>query len=338
MVDFQRANSFDAVIEQVCEGTSGTLFEYEHLAFQNFQSYIEFRLEREERFFDSWYARVGESSDFLDLVGLFATEWDESGFKSAFEDCDDVSYLDALKFARDVMKYRRNEIIEEGIKNAEADTRGAYVKVSDEDVLSSIASMYNFPGESDAEAKEIVRDGLEELQEDLDSFQSILEADLQGSEDVVVERNPFSEMSIAEFVGAILSEEVEIIENEIAEYGFEPRIGDVEIGDVFVYGSPYVESAIEGFDGSDQSARVFQTVLQVTDVFTVERNGAEVQNFEYEIVKMDDRLLKAYPGHFVAGEEMPLGPSHQDQLYCPVGDWEQVATDVAVEDSEYGSF
>lgn len=338
MVDFQRVGSFNAVIEQVKSDVSGTLFEYEYLAFHNFESYIEFRLACEERFFDSWYARVGEMSDFRDMFGLFVKEWDESEFQDAVVEADGISYLDALTFARDVMKYRRNEIVEEGFENADADSAEIFVNVSDDDVLASIVSMYNFPGQSEGEAKETVREELEELQEDLDSFRSAIRAEvMSGDDDISIDDEPFVNMSIAEFVGAILSEEVEIIEAEIAEYGFEGRIGEIEVGDVFVYVTPYVESAIDMLEGDDSEARAFQTVLKVTDVFPVEKNGVEVQNFEYEVVKMDNRVLRAYPGHFVAGEGIALGPSNQEKLYRSSGSVEGVDTDVLLEDIEYES-
>lgn len=338
MVDFQRVSSFDEVVERVKEDTSGTLFEYEHLAFQNFQSYIEFRLECDERFFDSWYARVGEMSDFRDMVGLFVDEWDESEFRDAVASAEGVSYLDALKFTRDVMKYRRNEIVEEGFETVDAESDEIFVNVSDADVLSSIASMYNFPGQSDAEAVETIQEELEELQEDLDSFRSAIRAEvMRGDGEVVIDDDPFSDMSIAEFVGAILSEEVEIIESEIAEYGFESRIGDIEVGDEFVHVTPYVESAMDMLEGDDSTARAFQTIIEVTDVFMVEKDGVEMRNFEYEIIKKDDRLLEAYPGHYIGGEQMPLGPEQQEKLYRPIGEGSKIATDVLLDDIEYNS-
>lgn len=202
MVSFSRVDSFEELLSDVKAQNEGTIFEYEYLAFENHREYIEFLIESDELFYDSFVARLGRSQDVRELFGerefmeeFFSNALDLNqggtatvqnsmggtvsnpvGFLNRLVEQDelcielqdsgtDVTFLDGLKFARDILKYRRNRIVEAG---------------SWEQVMDDIVEVYNFPGCTEEEARDEVLDVLAErrsnLVESVEKFEQAFEA------------------------------------------------------------------------------------------------------------------------------------------------------------------
>lgn len=247
MVSFNRVDSFEELIEDVKSQNEGTIFEYEYLAFENHREYIEFLIESDEPFYDSFVARVGRSQDVRELFG--EREFMEEFLSNALdlnqgetatvqnsiggtvsnsvellnrlveqdelcielqESETDVSFLDGLKFARDILKYRRNRIVEVG---------------SWEQVMDDIVEVYNFPGCTEEEAREEVLDVLAErranLVESVEKFEQAFEA-LDSVEVSADEAESFRDGELGDETD---EDEVEVHKEEGDE---EPELVDVK--------------------------------------------------------------------------------------------------------------
>lgn len=145
MVDFREYDSFELLVEEIQDQNEGTIFEYERFAFQNHQEYIEFLMDADETFDDSYIGRVGRYNDVRNLfspVGLTDSELqdkiaDEMEYDTFFEAfCEnptevfhvmvqldelssaladaetELTYIDGIEFAYDIYKFRANRLSE----------------------------------------------------------------------------------------------------------------------------------------------------------------------------------------------------------------------------------
>jgi len=67
MVSFTQVNSFDELVGDVKAQNEGTLFEYEYLAFENHREFVEFLIESDREFSDSFVAGIVRSEDVREL-------------------------------------------------------------------------------------------------------------------------------------------------------------------------------------------------------------------------------------------------------------------------------